>query len=145
MPLADPANQLVGTPMGPLPGIAPPNPLMQSAMSAPAIPPPAQAAPPAPPSREKLNQALASNKAIGDLLAKLLGSGEITTKAVIDTLGTAVAAGHTTAQQAASEVSKLPQDPQALRALIQQRFLQNMDAGLRMTQAAARLPPIVKA
>ena len=142
MALIDPANQLVGTPMGSLAGIAPPNPLMQRAMAAPqpvATPGATSPAPPMP-SRENLLKAVTSNKAMGDLLAQLLGSTDITIKAVIDALATAVGQGHATAQSAAAEIARLPKEPQAIRAMMQQRFLQNMDAGRRMNEMLTQYP-----
>jgi hypothetical protein len=47
---------------------------------------------------------------------------DLTFKDVISSAGQAVADGKATAEEAAAQVSNLPQDPVALRAAIQQRF-----------------------
>lgn len=146
MTIADPVNQLTGTPMGPLSGVVPPNPLVAGALSAPAAPavPSVAGQPPEMPTRESLTKAYDANTGMSKLLAGLLANPKLSTKSVVDAMASAVGAGHMTAHQAASELAKMPPDDQGLRGWVQQHFLRNMEMGRRLTQIGQQIPAPVK-
>lgn len=147
MAISDPSlalNPLLGTPMGPLNGVVPPNPLIANAMAQPIPPPmPANGAGGAGgssmPTSENLEKAMKANKGMSDLLAQLLGANEVAAKDVLDILGTAVGNGYLTAQQAAGEITKMPQEPQAMRQWLQTHFIKNMQTGRRLNELSVQL------
>lgn len=146
MAIADPVNQLTGTPMGPLSGIAAPNPLVAGAMNAPAVPAVPSVAGQAPelPTRENLTRAFDANTGMSKLLAGLLATPKLSTKNVVDAMASAVGSGHMTAHQAAAELAKMPAEDQGLRAWVQGHFIRNMEMGRRLTQIGQQVPAPVK-
>ena len=138
MPTADPKNLLMGTPMGPLDGVVPPNPLIGQAMNAqppaaPQMPMMAPGQPQAAPMDQKTwDKHMAHIDGLGDIMVGLLGQQSITKKMVIDGMADAVGKGYITPQAAAKDIGAMPDDPQAIRQIITQHFVANANVAKQL-------------